>query len=239
MTPVAAQPGLPRSACGAGPRAGSAPAEFKPSPITDLADHIIRVAMKIHGVAGKHRSCDPDGGAVWSVDHRVRVALHDEPALRDVVRRAPSRRAMNPDRTEPNSRLLALRRRRPADRSALSATAIHPARTTPGHRASAGPRMPRVRAFTGLYGRPAWYPRWDSNPHWSDFKSPVSAIGLRGRARQAYCARTAALANPAGSRRTSRSDFRLMTMSPIRHRTGLITSTGYFDAATDCFSTTG
>jgi hypothetical protein len=30
-----------------------------------------------------------------------------------------------------------------------------------------------------------------------------------------------------------------MTMSPIRHRTGLITSTGYFDAATDCFSTTG
>ena len=28
----------------------------------------------------------------------------------------------------------------------------------------------------------AVYPRWDSNPHLSDFKSPASAIGLRGRA---------------------------------------------------------
>ena len=33
-----------------------------------------------------------------------------------------------------------------------------------------------------LEEREELYPRWDSNPHWIDFKSTVSAIGLRGRA---------------------------------------------------------
>lgn len=31
-----------------------------------------------------------------------------------------------------------------------------------------------------------WYPRWDSNPYWKDFKSSVSTVGLRGHSPQNY-----------------------------------------------------
>ena len=34
--------------------------------------------------------------------------------------------------------------------------------------------------------RTKWCPEWGSNPHWEDFKSSASAIGLSGRYQVSY-----------------------------------------------------